>query len=137
MNSAIFEYLKSLDAGMLQTIFWNDRHIFIRLSTDPISQYGQTQSQYKWKIGDKCNSTKASKYVPKRPIICINWNLLFGTKIYLVKVPLSVSVVKKIYFIRNVRVLIRKFWVIINCQAYCVCANQPTVHCNINLDVWW
>ena len=64
------------------------------LRTAPISQYGQTQSQYKWKVGDKYNTTKASKYIPKRPIICINWNPLFRTKIYLVKVPLNVSVVK-------------------------------------------
>ena len=134
MNSVNIEYLESLNPGMLQTIFWNDR-----LSTAPISQYGQTKSQYKWKVGDKYNTTKASKYIPKRPIVCINWNPLFPTKIYLVKIPVNVNsqLWSKIHFIRNVNVLIRKCRVIIDCQAYCVYSNQPTVHCKINLDVWW
>ena len=39
------------------------------------------------------NTTAALKYIPKRPRICINWNPPFQTQIYLVKVPLNVSVV--------------------------------------------
>ena len=36
------------------------------------------------------NTTKTSKYIPKRPRICIN-----QTQIYLVKVPLNVNIVKQ------------------------------------------
>ena len=41
------------------------------------------------------NTTAASKYIPKSPRICINQNPPFQTKIYLVKVPLNVSIVKQ------------------------------------------
>ena len=41
------------------------------------------------------STTTASKYIPKRPRICINWNPPFQTQIYLVKVPLYVNVVKQ------------------------------------------
>ena len=40
-------------------------------------------------------TTTASKCMPKRPRICINWNLPFQTQIYLVKVPLNVNIVKQ------------------------------------------
>ena len=40
-------------------------------------------------------TTTASKYIPKRPRICINWNPPFQTQIYLVKVPLNVNIVKQ------------------------------------------
>ena len=39
--------------------------------------------------------TTASKCMPKRPRICINWNPPFQTQIYLVKVPLNVNIVKQ------------------------------------------
>ena len=41
------------------------------------------------------STTTASKYIPKRPKICINWNPPFQTQIYLVKVPLNVNIVKQ------------------------------------------
>ena len=41
------------------------------------------------------STTTASKYIPKRPRICINWNPLFQTQIYLVNVPLNVNIVKQ------------------------------------------
>ena len=41
------------------------------------------------------NTTAASKYMPKRPRICTNWNPPFQTQLYLVKVPLNVSIVKQ------------------------------------------
>ena len=43
------------------------------------------------------NTTTASKYIPKRTRICINWNLPFQTQIYLgkVKVPPNVNIVKQ------------------------------------------
>ena len=41
------------------------------------------------------NTTAASKYMPKRPRICINLNPPFQTQIYLVKVPLNVNIVKQ------------------------------------------
>ena len=41
------------------------------------------------------NATTASKYIPKRTRTCINWNPTFQTQIYLVKVTLNVSIVKK------------------------------------------
>ena len=41
------------------------------------------------------NTTTASKCMPKRPRICINWNPPFQTQIYLVKVPLNVIIVKQ------------------------------------------
>ena len=41
------------------------------------------------------STTSASKYIPKRPRICINWNAPFQTQIYLVKVPLNVNIVKQ------------------------------------------
>jgi hypothetical protein len=44
------------------------------------------------------NTTAASKYIPKRPRICINLNPLFQTQIYLVKVPLNVNIVKQHLF---------------------------------------
>ena len=37
----------------------------------------------------------ASKYIPDRPRICINWNPPFQTQIYFVKVPLNVNIVKQ------------------------------------------
>ena len=40
------------------------------------------------------NTTAASKYIPKRPRICIIGNPPFQTQIYLLKVPLNVSIVK-------------------------------------------
>ena len=40
------------------------------------------------------NTTTTSKYIPKRPRICINWYPPFQTQIYFVKVPLNVSIVK-------------------------------------------
>ena len=40
-------------------------------------------------------TTTASKCMPKRPRICINWNPPFQTQIYLVKVPLNVNIVKQ------------------------------------------
>ena len=39
-------------------------------------------------------TTEVSKYIPKRPQICIILNPPFRTQIYFVKVPLNVSVVK-------------------------------------------
>ena len=41
------------------------------------------------------NTTTASKYIPKRTRICIDWNPPFQTQIYLVKVPLNVNIVKQ------------------------------------------
>ena len=41
------------------------------------------------------NTTTASKFLPKRTRICINWNPLFQTQIYLVKVSLNVNIVKQ------------------------------------------
>jgi hypothetical protein len=48
------------------------------------------------------STTTAAKYILKRPRICNNWNPPFQTQIYLVKVPLNVNIVKKIYFIKNI-----------------------------------
>ena len=41
------------------------------------------------------NTNAISKSLPKRPRICINWNSLFQTQIYLVKIPLNVNIVKQ------------------------------------------
>ena len=41
------------------------------------------------------NTTAASKYMPRRPRIWINWNPPFQTQIYLVKVHLNVNIVKQ------------------------------------------
>ena len=41
------------------------------------------------------STTKASKYIPKRSRICINWNPSFQIQIYLVNVPLSMNIVKQ------------------------------------------
>ena len=41
------------------------------------------------------STTTASKYITKRPRICINWNPPFQTQIYLVKIPLNVNIVKQ------------------------------------------
>ena len=41
------------------------------------------------------NTTTASKYIPKRTRICINWNPPFKTQIYLVKVPLNAIIVEQ------------------------------------------
>ena len=41
------------------------------------------------------STTTASKYIPKRPRICINSNPPFQTQIYLVKVLLNVNIVKQ------------------------------------------
>ena len=41
------------------------------------------------------STTTVSKYILKRPRICINWNPPFQTQIYLVKVPLNVNIVKQ------------------------------------------
>ena len=41
------------------------------------------------------NTTAALKYIPKRLRICINWNPPFQTKLYLLKVPLNVNIVKQ------------------------------------------
>ena len=40
-------------------------------------------------------TTIASKYMHKRPRICINWNPPFQTQIYLVKVPLNMNIMKQ------------------------------------------
>ena len=59
------------------------------------------------------STTKASKYIPKRSRICINWNPSFQTQIYLAKVLLNVNIVKqgllsknsfwKIYEVRSLK----------------------------------
>ena len=41
------------------------------------------------------------KYIPKRTRICINWNPLIQTQIYLVKVTLSVNIVKQDFLHRK------------------------------------
>ena len=41
------------------------------------------------------STTAASKYITKKPRICIKWNPPFQTKIYVVKVPLNVNIVKQ------------------------------------------
>ena len=41
------------------------------------------------------STTTASKYIPKRHRICINWNPPFQTQMKLVKVPLNVNIVKQ------------------------------------------
>ena len=41
------------------------------------------------------NTWATSKYIPKRPRICIDWNPPFQTKIYFVKVPLNVIIVNE------------------------------------------
>ena len=46
-----------------------------------------------WKKVNTSTAT-ASKYIPKKPRVCINWNPPFQTKIYLVKETLNVNVVK-------------------------------------------
>ena len=51
------------------------------------------------------NTTTASKYIPRRLRICINWNFLFKTQIYLVKAYLSVNIAKqdlRTYFVKSV-----------------------------------
>ena len=40
-------------------------------------------------------TTAVSKYIPKRPRICINLNPPFQTQIYLVNVPLNVNIVNQ------------------------------------------
>ena len=40
-------------------------------------------------------ATTASKYILKRPRICINWDPTFQTQIYLVKVLINVNIVKQ------------------------------------------
>ena len=50
------------------------------------------------------NATSASKYIPKRPWICINWNPPFQTKIYLVKAPLNVSIVFEIFIKQGLKI---------------------------------
>ena len=58
------------------------------------------------------NTTTASKYIPKKTRICINWNSPFQTKIYLVKVPLSVNIVKQdlLHKKQFLKILWRKVW---------------------------
>ena len=41
------------------------------------------------------NTTTASKYIPRRARICINWNPPFKTQIYFVKARPSVNIVKE------------------------------------------
>ena len=50
------------------------------------------------------NTTAASKDIPNRPRICINRNPPFQTQIFLVKVPLNVSVVK-LYLLHKKQIL--------------------------------
>ena len=54
------------------------------------------------------STTTASKYIPKRPRICINWNPPFQTQIYLVKVPLNVNIVKQ--DLLNKKKLLKILW---------------------------
>ena len=60
------------------------------------------------------NTTAASKYIPRTPRISINWNPPFQAKIYLVKVPLNVNIVRqhllhrkcfKTYLVTNIKPL--------------------------------
>ena len=59
------------------------------------TQYGQSQSEKKKYTSQFILFTTASKYIPKRPRICINLNPPFQTQIYLLKVPLNVNIVKQ------------------------------------------
>ena len=64
--------------------------------------YGQSQTY----------TTTASKYITKRPRICINWNPTFQTQIYLVKVPLNVSIVKQdlLHITQFLKILWSEVW---------------------------
>jgi hypothetical protein len=47
------------------------------------------------------NTTAASKYIPKGPKLCMDWNPFFQTQIYLVKVHLNVNIVKQHLLCKN------------------------------------
>ena len=75
------------------------------------AQYGQSQFEKKSK-NFSTSTTTASKYIPKRPRICINWNPSFQTKIDLVKVPLKVNIVKQDLLNKKqvLKILWSEFW---------------------------
>ena len=58
------------------------------------------------------NTTTASKYTPRRTRISIHWNPPFQTQIYLVKVPLSVNIVKQdlLHKKQFLKILWSEFW---------------------------
>ena len=58
------------------------------------------------------STTTVSKYIPKRPRICINWNPPFQTQIYLVKVPLNVNIVQQDLLNKNqfLKILWSEVW---------------------------
>ena len=57
------------------------------------------------------NTTTASKYIPKRTRICINWNSPFQTQIYLEKVHINVNIVKQDLLDKKVlEILRREVW---------------------------
>ena len=62
--------------------------LFTKMSK--ITQYGHSQSEK-----SKEFYYHSMKVHTKRPRICINWNPLFQTQIYLVEVPLNVNIVKQ------------------------------------------
>ena len=59
------------------------------------------------------STSTASKYIPKRPRICINWYLSFQTQIYLVKIPLNVNIVKQ--YLLNKKQFLKILWSIVSC----------------------
>ena len=54
------------------------------------------------------STTTASKYIPKRLRICINWNHPFQTQTYLVKLLLNVNIVKQ--DLLNKKQLLKILW---------------------------
>ena len=58
------------------------------------------------------STTTASKYIPKTPRICINWNSSFQIQIYWVNVPLNVNIVKQdlLYKKQFLKILLSEVW---------------------------
>ena len=62
---------------------------------NPIPYHSMARANLNKNVWQVTNTTTASKYIPKRTRIYINWNPPFQTQIYLVKVPLNVNIVKQ------------------------------------------
>ena len=82
--------LKKLDVWVSMAVMTKS-YIDLNSNLKHTPQYGQRNfNKSVWLV---TNTTTASKCIPKRTRICINWNPPFQAQIYLVKVPLNVNIV--------------------------------------------
>ena len=95
---------KILTKGPIQLQFWTILFPYKLCVNEKQSMARANLNKSEWLV---TNTTTASKYIPKRPRICINWNPPFQTSLH--KIFEHCFLWSKSYFTRR-GILLSKFW---------------------------